>query len=386
MHKEKLLIVTEAALENPSASPLSDVDQARINGVYRTYENLLPHLRGNYNVEFLTPFDYDGPERPLLRGVFNLNTPFAAPKQNSIRLVVPSRYDIERRMSRIAPDYIHIATEGPLGIAAMRYARRHNLPVSTAFHTNWQQYVMEDGFHVPLMPKALMGSVTKSLLMKFHRSAITTMAATSELKDELSGWGMDPSRIHIVSRGIDTDIFRLYPDNERAIAEDYVLYVGRLAPGKGVERFCELDTKGLMKVVVGTGPLAEKLKAQYPDILFTGFAQGETLARYYNSAKFFVLPSDTETFGMTVIESLACGTPVVALNKGGHQPILNAAEGLGVMNGDLQTAMNLAFEDPDQFLTKREMADYIAGTRSWAHEAEHFSDMLKSAGALTIGF
>ncbi len=372
--KKKILIVTEAALENPQASPLSDLDRARVNGVYRTYENLMPHLKQQYDVEFLTPFSY-GAQAGMIKAIWQRNTRFAAPMQKSIPLVVPSIKDMASRIEAIAPDFIHVATEGPLGIAALYCARKKSIPVSTAFHTNWQQYVTEQGFDIPFVPNAVAGKVVRKLLTVFHGKADATMAATSELRNELIEWGLSQDKIHIVSRGIDTNIFHPYDGSPK----NYVLYVGRLAPGKGVERFCKMDTRNIPKVVVGTGPSEERFRAAYSNIKFMGFAEGEQLARLYSGAKLFVLPSDTETFGMTVIESLACGTPVVALNKGGHQPILNAASGLGVMAADLQDAYDHAISHMEEFKSPDVMAAFIRKTRSWSREAGNFVSMIGDA-------
>jgi len=339
MQKRKLLIVTEAALENPQANPLSAADRERVNGVYRTYQNLLPHLQDYFDVRFLTPFDYKGKEKGFLTAAFNKNTPFAAPGQKSIRLVFPSAADIQKRLNDIKPNHIHIATEGPLGLKVMKQAKKNKIPVSTAFHTNWQQYVLEDGLHVPLLPRRLTGWAVKSLLVSFHKAAQATMAATEDLKRGLVAWGLKPDSVHVVSRGIDTNIFKIYPDSQSPVQEDYILFVGRLSPGKGAEDFCKLNARGLKKVVIGTGPLEKELRKKYPDVDFRGFVQGQDLGRYYSAAKLFVMPSTTETFGMTVLESLACGTPVIAPNVGGHQPIIQARQGLGIVSANLQSAL-----------------------------------------------
>lgn len=374
--KQNLLIVTEAALENPYANPLSAADRERVNGVVRTYQNLTPHLESQFHVHFLTPFDYPGEEQNAVKALFKKNTPFSIAAQKSIRLVWPSTDDLDQRMTTIRPDHVHIATEGPLGLKTMLYCKARDIPISTAFHTNWQQYLMEDDADVPLIPREFAAWGAKKLLVKFHQAARATMAATPELKDELSSWGLKAQNIHIVSRGIDTNTFKPHPHSD---SKDYIVCVGRVAPGKGVERFCALDTGAYKKVVVGEGPLLAKLKTQFPSVEFTGFSQGEKLAHYYSGAKLFVLPSDTETFGMTVIESLACGTPVVALNRGGHQPIINDRGGLGVMDGDLQVAFNEAIADPLQFLHPVEMAAYIKERRSWEREARNFSTMVAAA-------
>ncbi len=379
--KPTLLIVTEAALQNPLARPLSADDQARVNGVYRTYQNLARPLSEIYNLHFLTPFDYPGAERSMLRAVFNRDTPFALPQQKTIRLVLPSGRDLRGRMDAIRPDHVHIATEGPLGARAMLYCKRHKIPVSTAFHTQWPHYVQSDGFHVPGVPRGLAARAVLGFMTFFHKQADATMAATPELKDELAGLGLARDKIHIVSRGIDTTVFRPYADSDRPVADDYALVVSRLAPSKGIEDFCRLDTGLLKKVVVGTGPLADGLKRDFPDVAFAGFREGPELARYYSGARIFVLPSESETFGITVIESLACGTPVAALDRGGHQPILNERGGLGLMRGDLQRAFNEAVADPAQFLPRQELARHVQHTKSWDHEALNFHGMVRAVAA-----
>ena len=350
-----------------------------MNGVYRTYQSLLPYLRDYFDVRFLTPFDYTGKEKGLLTALFNKNTPFGAPGQKSIRLVFPSDADIQKRLQDIKPDHIHVATEGPLGLKVMKHAKKEKIPVSTAFHTNWQQYVLEDGLHVPFLPRRLAGRAVRSLLVSFHKAAQATMAATEDLKQGLVAWGLKPGNVHIVSRGIDTNIFKRYPDAERPVKEDYILFVSRLSPGKGAEDFCKLNSYGVKKVVVGTGPLENELREKFSDVEFKGFVQGEELGRYYSAAKVFVMPSTTETFGMTVMESLACGTPVIAPNIGGHQPIIQAREGLGIVSGDLQSALDDAFSGKSSFMPREEMSAFMHRTRSWAAEAENFFRMTCSA-------
>ncbi len=373
--KKRLLFVSEAALENPSAQSLSPLDQARVNGVYRTYENLTPYLKREFDVSFLTPFAYAGPERSIIRALIQRDTPFATPVQKSIRLVWPSAENIRKRLADLAPDHLHIATEGPLGLMAAKVASRIGLRFTTAFHTNWQQYALESGFGIPMVSRKITAALAQKILVNFHRAASATMAATEDLKEQLVGWGLTDKKIHIVSRGIDPTVFRIYPPVTRPLEKPFILYVGRLAHGKGVEKFCALNTPGLEKVVVGAGPLEDQLRRAFPTVNFQGFAQGEMLGQYYSSARFFVLPSDTETFGMTVIESLACGTPVIALDRGGHQPVLRSSNGLGIMAPDLQTAFERAAADQSQFTPRPQMSAFIHRTRSWEAEAENFRAM-----------
>jgi glycosyltransferase involved in cell wall biosynthesis len=376
--KPVLLIVTEAALENPDAVPLSPKDKERVNGVVRTYQGLHQHLEKLYDVHYLTPFDYPG-EESKLRAAFRRNQPFNIPAQESIRLVVPSKKDLNKRIGELKPDHVHVATEGPLGLRAINYCKKHGISVSTAFHTNWQQYVQEEGFGVPGVPRKISAKATLAFLKRMHKKADAVMAATPELKEGLVDWGLESGKIHLVNRGIETTIFRPYKPEESPSKEEYVVCIGRVSPGKGVEDFCNLDTKGIKKIVVGTGPLFDELKAKHPEVEFAGYKQGEDLAKYYAGAKLFVLPSETETLGMTVMESLACGTPVAALTRGGHKPILNGAAGLGVMKDKLQDAVDSALEHPEQFMPRDKIAAHAHQTMSWAHEAENFRDMAEAA-------
>lgn len=377
--KPVLLIVTEAALEHPDAVPLSAKDKERVNGVVRTYQGLDPYLQKFYDVKYLTPFDYPG-EESKLKAAFRRNKPFTLPQQESIRMVIPSRKDLQQRIGDLNPAHVHVATEGPLGIRALNYCKRKNISVSTAFHTNWQQYVKEDGFNVPGVPRAVAGKAMLAFLKRMHKKADAVMAATPELKEGLTDWGLENGKIHLVSRGIDTGIFRPYKPEENPVGQEYIVCIGRVAPGKGVEDFCQLDTKGIKKVVVGTGPIEDELKAKYGhEVEFAGYKQGQDLAKYYAGAKLFVLPSETETFGMTVTEALACGTPVAALTRGGHMPILQAAQGLGVMKDKLQDAVDDALANPAQFMQRDKMAEFIRQTKSWEHEAENFHKMAEAA-------
>ena len=376
--KPLLIIVTEAALEHPDAVPLSPKDKERVNGVVRTYQGLQEPLEKFYDVKYITPFDYPGTESKR-RAAFHKNQPFSIPQQKSVRLVVPSTKDLDKRIGQLKPAHVHIATEGPLGLRAMNYCKKRGISVSSAFHTNWQQYVKEDGFNVPGVPRKISATATLAFLKRFHKKADAVMAATPELKQGLVEWGLNGDKVHLVNRGIDTAVFHPYTAAESPSKEEYIVCIGRVAPGKGVDDFCELDTKGIKKIVVGTGPSFDELKAKYPDVEFAGYKQGQDLAKYYAGAKLFVLPSETETLGMTVMEALGCGTPVAALTRGGHQPIINAAPGLGVMTDKLQDAVDSALSNPGQFKSRAEIAAFAHQTMSWSHEAENFRDMAEAA-------
>jgi glycosyltransferase involved in cell wall biosynthesis len=388
--KPNLWIVTEAARKYPDGIPASasqeerERENQRVNGVVVTYENFAPWLTSQFNVHTLNPFDFPGEEQPLWKAILKPGTPFSSPFQNTHRLVAPTLAQLDEKLKPYMPDHMHIATEFPLGFQAMRWAKRNNIPVSTAFHTNFHQYAVDYTKKIPL-PEAWKVGPVKNYLRRFHAKADSSMAASPELRDELTVSGFDPAKIHIVGRGIDPAVFHPYPDSERPLREKFALYVGRLSPGKGVEAFCALNTHGLKKVAVGTGTIESKMKAAFPDVRFVGFKKGEELAKYFSAAELFVMPATTETFGITVIEAGGCGTPVVALNQGFHQPILNARSGLGIMRGNLQQAFDEAVANPGQFLPRQEIAAHTAATWTWPVAAGKFAAMVKAAQSLAKG-
>jgi len=162
------------------------------------------------------------------------------------------------------------------------------------------------------------------------------MVATASLREELAGRGFNTIRAW--SRGVDLDLFKPSPAEAWELPRPIFCYVGRLAVEKNIFAFLDLELPG-SKVVVGGGPQLAALQQRYPDVHFTGMRHGEALARAYAGADVFVFPSLTDTFGLVVLESLACGTPVAAFDVTGPKDVLAGAQGLiGAVDGDLRAA------------------------------------------------
>lgn len=280
------------------------------------------------------------------------------PTYPEIRLAVLPRRRIGRTVRNVAPDAIHIATEGPLGWAARRYCLRHRLPFTTAYHTRFPEYI-QPRFGIPV-------SWSYRVMQHFHAPAVGTMVATQSLRAELAGRGF--GNLRLWSRGVDTTLF--HPDAEAGatlfpgLPRPIQLYVGRVAVEKNIEAFLQTTVPGT-KVVVGDGPQAQALKAKYPQVVFAGYQSGPELARYYAAADVFVFPSLTDTFGLVSLESLACGTPVAAFPVPGPLDVLGTAP-VGCLDTDLNHAIRVALT------ADRAMCRNYAEQFSWEACARQF--------------
>jgi glycosyltransferase involved in cell wall biosynthesis len=219
-----------------------------------------------------------------------------------------------------------------LGLAARSWAKRTGFAFTTAFHTRFAEYI-KARTGIPVRP-------IYAWMRRFHAAGQGTMVATQSLRDELSARGF--RNIRSWSRGVDLHQFKPYP---REIPGEFgdlpgpiFLYVGRVAVEKNIGAFLDLDLPG-SKVVVGGGPQLASLRRSYPNVVFTGPRHGQALARAYSAGDVFMFPSLTDTFGLVILEALACGTPVAAFPVTGPKDVLSNADGkIGSVNTDLRVA------------------------------------------------
>lgn len=290
----------------------TDAWTPQINGVVRTYQRLKRELR-EMGVELLVL----GPEN--FRSV-------PCPSYPEIRLALPHHRRCAALIEQAAADFIHIATEGPVGWMARRYCIRRKLPFTSSFHTRFADYVSA---RWPI-PEAWVYAIQR----RFHARSAGVMVATPSLSADLAQRGFQ--RLMPWTRGVDTALFR--PRPERLFGAGPVfLYVGRVAVEKNIDAFLRLDLPG-RKVVVGDGPQVAELSERYPDVTFTGVREGETLARCYASADVFVFPSQTDTFGMVMLEAMASGVPVAAFPAIGPKDLVTPGVS-GVLSMDLAEAV-----------------------------------------------
>jgi glycosyltransferase involved in cell wall biosynthesis len=295
---------------------VTDAWAPQVNGVVRTLEmigqdlNLLGHT-----VKMITP-----------QG--RLTIPL--PTYPEIRLALFQKRALKREIRQFAPDAVHIATEGALGLTARRICLEHGIAFSTAFHTRFAEYVHA---RFTLVPEGLVWR----WLRWFHRPATTVMVATQSLRQDLLAHGL--RHIRLWSRGVDVDRFHPIADARHPYPGPIWLYVGRVAVEKNIEAFLALDLPGT-KVVVGDGPAKVELERKYPDVRFLGTLTGEELVRAYAGADVFVFPSRTDTFGLVILEALACGLTVAAYPTEGPRDVVGGPEGARVasLDADLRKA------------------------------------------------
>jgi len=333
---------------------ITDAWHPQVNGVVRTYEHLIAELeRDGHEVHVISPSDFP--------------RTMAMPGYGEIKLVIFPCKTLNDKINTIRPDFIHISTEGPLGWAGRKYCLRNKIAFTTSYHTHFPDYVAKRfAKFLPFLYRPL-HAITKYIVRRFHDPAKAVMVATQSLEDDLLDWGFT-SPMHRLTRGVDLDMFSpgdktLFDD----LAQPVALYVGRVAIEKSIEDFLSMDWNG-SKVVVGTGPLLDALKDKYPDVYFAGKKLGKDLVAHYQSADVFVFPSRTDTFGMVLIEALACGLPVAAYNVTGPKDIITE-DYLGVLSDDdLAEAARQALGAGEP--TKR--AAHVKEYYSWGKAGEQF--------------
>lgn len=325
---------------------VTDAWAPQVNGVVRTLQSVRAQL-----IEMGHDVEVIGPDR---------FTTLPCPTYPEIRLAMVTPRVIGRMISAFDPDAVHLATEGPLCLAARAWCLRRGIRFTTAYHTNFPDYVQS---RTGLSPDWFW-----PYFRWFHGPASAVLTSTPSIRAGLHRAGI--RQTHQWGRGVDLALFKPEGPEHPAFADlprPILLYVGRVAIEKNVEAFLALDAPG-SKVVVGEGPARAALEAKYPDALFLGLQTGEALASAYRSADAFIFPSKTDTFGLVMIEALACGTPVAAFPVMGPVDVLN--ERVGAMDEQLEVAVERALQLP-----RRDCAIY-GGQFSWRRSAEEFLQSL----------
>jgi glycosyltransferase involved in cell wall biosynthesis len=252
---------------------------------------------------------------------------FPCPTYPEIRLAAWPWGRARRILDDFRPDAVHIATEGPIGLAGRRWCQARAMPFTTSFHTRFPEYVR---LRAPI-PEAW----TWSALRWFHGAGARTLAPTRTQCDELAARGL---RAPVVwGRGVDTELF--HPGRRTALPGPgpHLMYMGRVAVEKNIEAFLALEMPGT-RWVVGGGPAFALMQAAHPDVRFTGPKYGVELATLLASADVFVFPSLTDTFGIVLLEAMACGLPVAAYPVPGPRDVVRPGE-TGMLNSDLESAV-----------------------------------------------
>jgi glycosyltransferase involved in cell wall biosynthesis len=294
---------------------VTDAWEPQVNGVVRTLSHVTDELRRRgHLVEIISP--------DMFRSL-------PCPTYPEIRLALAGQQEIGRRIAEFSPDAVHIATEGPLGWVARNWCLAQRRSFTTAYHTQFPEYLARR--------TGLPAAVFWPMLRRFHHPAARIMVATDTIGRQIRDQGL--TQVTHWSRGVDLGTFSpdvAPPDLFFALPRPIQLYVGRIAVEKNIEAFLA-DTYSGSKVVVGEGPAMAQLRAAYPQAHFLGKRTGVALASCFAGADVFVFPSRTDTFGLVMIEALACGTPVAAYPVPGPLDVLTPTT--GAMDEVLETAI-----------------------------------------------
>jgi glycosyltransferase involved in cell wall biosynthesis len=329
---------------------VSDAWHPQVNGVVRTLSIVTEELR-----KLGDTVEVVGPDR--FRSI-------PTPGYPEIRLAVAPRRGLQRIVDEFAPQAVHIATEGPLGWAMRSICRARGWRFTTSFHTRFPDYL-----HARTRaPTAWSWAV----LRRFHEAGAGTFCATPSLARELKARGF--TKVMAWSRGV--DLARFHPDAAgvstpeawESLPRPIFLYAGRVAVEKNIEAFLSLDLPG-SKVVVGDGPQRAALMRRFPAVHFTGWRDNGALARAYAQADAFVFASRTDTFGLVLLEALACGTPLAAFPVTGPVDVVGDAP-VGALDEDLRAACLRALA------VDRRLCRAHAERYSWAACARRFRDSL----------
>lgn len=299
----------------------TDAWRPQVNGVVRTWETSLDHLRRRgFETAVIQPGQFPRLPNPLYP---------------EIRLALPGRRRVTELIRTFAPDVVHVATEGPIGLAVRAFCVRHRWRFTTSYHSKFPEYLQQLA-GVP-------AGWSYRFLRWFHGAASGVLVSTPSLEAELAARGF--RNLRRWSRGVDLSLFTPRPKTWAQYPRPVLLYAGRVSKEKNIEAFLALDHPGT-KVVVGDGPHRERLQRDYPKAVFLGYRTGAALAECYANADVFVFPSRTDTFGLVMIEAMACGTPVAAYPVVGPIDVVTDPK-VGRLDEDLGRAVAVALRDGD---------------------------------------
>lgn len=330
---------------------VTDTFPPDINGVAMTLGRLTQGLKQRgHRVHVLHTGTTAGPGETCVAAL-------PLPGYKEVRVGLPKPFELRARWTRRRPDAVYVATESPLGKSALKAANALRIPVATGFHTNFHQYMQQYGMRG-------LQSVAMAYLKNFHQRANCTLTPSRDVREQLTAEGVE--NVHLLGRGVDTEMFTPERRCEKLRAEwgvragtPVAIMVGRVAVEKNFDLAIRTFNKmrqafpDVACVVIGDGPLREKLTEAHPWVHFTGVKTGDDLARYYASADVLIFPSETETFGNVLLEGMASGLATVSYDYAASAlHVLEGVNGLKAPMGDAEEfiehalhALSLAVDD-----------------------------------------
>ncbi|MEI6420729.1 MAG: glycosyltransferase family 1 protein [Lentisphaerota bacterium] len=320
---------------------VTDNLQDQINGVVTTFKNVESHASDNgYSVVYLDPGQF--PHRDC-------------PGYPEVKLSWP--WGISKKIKAIQPDYIHIATEGPVGLFARWWCERNNVPYNTSYHTDFPKF-LKTMYRIP-------ARWTYWYLRWFHKNSHRVLVTTETIRKDLEAHGFQ--NLVVWSRGVDRTIKPSFK-GPRKRKRPMVLSVGRVSAEKGLDQLVNLQDDYLL-VIVGDGPYMSRARELLPRAKFLGYQQGQALVDWYYQADVFVFPSQADTFGLVIVEAMARGTPVAAFPVAGPIDIIEQGVN-GYMSWDLPYAVNQCLK------LDRKQVKKASKQWSWEHCWKIFKDNL----------
>jgi glycosyltransferase involved in cell wall biosynthesis len=286
---------------------ITDAWYPQVNGVVTTYDNIIENLPERYETSIVSPERFRSMKNPFYKEVSLSFCTYGMMKK-----IVISEWLKHQGI------WFHIATEGILGFQAKRVLTDMGISYTTAYHTKFPEFI-KAMFGIPV-------SWTSWYFDWFHKSSKIVMMSSKSVADRFPTWNCK-----VLGKGYD-EHFKFVDRDRNQVP--VLLYVGRVSKEKNIEEFCKLDFRhDVRKIVVGDGPIKKQLQKKYPDVEFAGYKFGEELAKYYQLADVMVFPSKADTYGIVVLESMACGTPVAAFPvDGAVDQISNGVNGFADHN------------------------------------------------------
>lgn len=324
---------------------ITDAWHPQVNGVVNTYNNIKKILENDHiNVNIIHAYI------PTIKR-------YRLPFYKEIEIAI-NPWKIKKTLDLLVSynHHIHIATEGPLGLFARIYLSLKNYPFTTCYHTKFPEFI-KDQLKIPT-------TITYPFFKWFHHKSTTIMVPTHQIKQELENKNF--KNVKVWTRGVDNTIFN--PERRTTDNEDYIICVSRASKEKNLDDFCKLQYK--RKILVGDGPYLEELKQKYKDVEFTGTKKGTELATLIANSKAFVFPSLNDTFGIVLLESIACGTPVISYHTSGSREVIKQYQN-GIITNNLQISL--------QYIDKISRETTYESSREWTWErsAENFLSLIK---------
>ncbi len=323
---------------------VSDAWYPQTNGVVTTLTHTIECLRAaGHTVEVLGPDSF---------------ATVPCPSYPEIRVALWPWRRVAALIEQFVPDRIHIATEGPLGLAARAYCVRRAIPFTTSYHTQYPEYVRAR-YPIPL-------EAGYAYMRWFHGAAVRTLVTTPTMRQQLEARGL--TNLTLWTRGVDLMQFRPRGKDYFDLPRPIMLFAGRVAIEKNLDAFLSLRLSG-SKVVVGDGPQLHTLKQRHQTVVFTGYKFGDELVRAIAAADVFVFPSVTDTFGLVMLEAMACGVPVAAFPAAAPRHVVEPGVS-GAINADLSVAIRAALALSPTICRR------YAERFTWSRSARQFADAL----------